>query len=316
MTWTAIGLLALMWLTGISASALAAGKPPAKPAPKPAAPKVDPAPRVDPLVLYTASLRPSIPFFAEVRVDMPTGTAHLEMLGTGSEVYVRSPQSWPQMGEHGMMARPAGQVFKKDVETLISPGLIAENFQVKLLTGDTFLGRPTYRIDLTPKWKGSISRTVLLDRDTLVPLRVEDRDHDDELVQRREITDIDFNPELRRFSVQASGQNASQPDRYASLAEAESLLGFRLAVPSYLPPGFEFYGVRISPAHPGVAHLVFTDGITIVSLFERTVPWWARLASRPKKASEHGFESSNGSLAFYLVGDIPAGELAQIIEAL
>lgn len=270
----------------------------------------------DPLVLYISSLHPVTPYFATLRVDMPTGTAHLEELSTGAGVFVRSPEAWPMMGEHGMMGRPAGQIFRRDEEALSSPELLRKNYTVKLRDGETALGRPTYRLELLPKWSGAIRRTVLLDRDTLVTLRVEDWDHADALVQRQEVTQIDFNPDTRLFTVESPRAASGQADRYVSLGEAAEVLGFRPAQPKYLPPGFSLYGVRLSPAHPGVAHLVFTDGLTIISLFERAVPWWARLGGALSRQSEHGYSLSRGGLAHYLVGDVPPVELQRMLESL
>ncbi|MGE5623711.1 MAG: hypothetical protein ACM3UP_01650 [Methanocella sp.] len=272
------------------------------------------AAKLDPLVLYTASLRPVTPYFATVRVDMPTGTARLEVLSTGQGIYVRSPQPWPAMGEHGMMARPAGQVFKEDEETLSSPQSVSRNFRLQVSDGETVLGRQTYKLELIPKWSGSIHRTLLLDRDTLVTLRLEDRDHADALVQRQEVLAIDLNPDLLRFTVQrAEGAGA---DRVMEVSEAERAIGFKLALPKVLPPGFVLYGVRLSPVHPEVAHLVFTDGVTVVSLFEQVIPWWARLGAGTTKESEHGHQFVRGNLTLFLVGNIPPEELRRMRDSI
>lgn len=288
---TSIGLLLVLALSGTAGAA-----------------------KLEPLVLYTASLRPVTPYFATVRVDMPTGTARLEVLSTGQGVFVRSPQNWPAMGEHGMMARPAGQVFKEDEEALSSPQLVSRNFKLQVSEGETVLGRQTYKLELLPKWSGSIRRTLLLDRDTLVTLRLEDRDHADALVQRQEVLAIDLNPDLRRFTVQMA--DSAGPDRLVEVPEAERALGFKLAVPKTLPPGFALYGVRLSPVHPEVAHLVFTDGVTVVSLFEQVIPWWARLGGGTPKESEHGYQFMRGNLALFLVGNIPAEELKRIRDSI
>ncbi|MGE5508375.1 MAG: hypothetical protein ACM3RP_07850 [Chitinophagales bacterium] len=261
----------------------------------------------DALAVYAESERPALDYEATVTVRLPLGSGSFDVISAGGVTYLR-PSKAPGLPP----GRAAAAGFAPEAERLFANELLRQNYTVDIKNGPVLLGRETWEITLTPRWQGSPSRRAIIDRATRVRMVVEDRDHAGRVLQRREV--ISFQP--------APGRQAARPvrraggkERWLSAEQAASTVGPWLRYPRYLPPGYRLVGVRVGPKPGGFVHLAFFDGLGVISLYEREVPWWARPGVR-EGAERGGFAWTHDGIRFYLVGDVPPEELRRIADSL
>lgn len=194
--------------------------------------------------------------------------------------------------------------------------LLSQNYQVKVVGTETVLGRKAYRLEVLPDRRGNPSQTLWVDAETRLRLKREDYDYRGNLVQRQEFVRLVFIKSADAREVESWRATLAQPTEhpgpppFLDVDEASKKAGFTLLAPSYLPEGYEFIGVRLPRREQGSAHLIFSDGLGYISLFEKSVPWWARRSSRPTPGST--IEWEQGGVHMVLVGDVAPDELYQV----
>jgi len=80
-----------------------------------------------------------------------------------------------------------------------------------------------------------------------------------------------------------------------NVADAMRVLGFPLLLPTWVPPGYVLDGVfALQDRQWKVAHIVYTDGISVISLFEHPVPKERPRERRPFRPEREGQHSQLG----------------------
>jgi len=196
--------------------------------------------------------------------------------------------------------------------------LLVRNYSIEKSAGYYYRGRESARIKLMPKLPGNVGRTVWVDKTSGVLLSLEDVNYCGEVIQRLQTLqldcDFDLDEERLRCAKLALTMAARDSGRgWAMTADyASQVLGFEIAVPKWIPPGYELAGVRVlkdlagGPSFArgvgGVAQLVYYDGLGMISLYERYVPWWTASTLEPKAGNVIEWEKRG--IRHLLVGDI------------
>ncbi|MBI3962608.1 MAG: hypothetical protein HY335_07645, partial [Deinococcus sp.] len=148
-------------------------------------------------------------------------------------------------------------------------------------------------------------------------LRREVYNHTGTLVEVREFVALTYQvSEADRALVarlSASPPLVDQSLRFFTLAEASATSGLALRLPAQLPHGFRFVGVMQPEGN--LAHLVFTDGLHTMSLYEERVPWWAFWAwpAPPTLISQ---QRISHRMRFTLVCNLGAHQMRVLLDSL
>ncbi len=256
----------------------------------------------------------------------------------------------------GNLGGPGGfRVLSPDTRKRLSEdlALLLANYSLSASDGERVAGRPTYRIDITPKYPGRAEKGIWVDKDTGIVLKVtSDRPYDsdslevhfDSIAQSPEVWSLptDYSPvesnlfppslESAMDGSESGGWlgivRSAELDRIRALAAKER---FHLLSPQYLPRGFvldEVDEVRVPHGNRGKAvHLLYSDGLSSISLFlEAPEPLWPDrirhfFLGRPvgRKVHERGFAivmgDKNGT-HYVLVSDIVEDDLAKMATSL
>ncbi len=70
---------------------------------------------------------------------------------------------------------------------------------------------------------------------------------------------------------------------------------------------------RLQAALGGVAQLVYYDGLGMISLYERSVPWWAASTLEPEAGNVIEWETCG--IRYVLAGDIDPGLLLKMARS-
>ena len=62
-----------------------------------------------------------------------------------------------------------------------------------------------------------------------------------------------------------------------------------------------------------VAQLVYSDGLGVITLYQRRVPWWARRTSAPRAG--HAIEWERHGMRYLLVGDVDPQLLLKMAQS-
>ncbi|HID57205.1 TPA: hypothetical protein EYP37_11795 [Candidatus Poribacteria bacterium] len=155
--------------------------------------------------------------------------------------------------------------------------LISRNYSVRISPGGRIAGRKTYLLQIIPKYKRRPSRKIWADAAKGLPLRVENYNSEGELRFLLVYTEISFPSEIDDRAFAPPKEGFKGEDRFKgplsrgelSLRELKRQASFPILIPGYLPEGFEFQSAGlIRYRRREIAHLRYTDGLVILSLFE------------------------------------------------
>lgn len=223
--------------------------------------------------------------------------------------YIYSPNSkrW-----YGNTLRPPDE----DVE------LALKNYRVRVAGRDRVIGRPCWRLKITPRHAGSPSKMIWVDRQTRLVLRKELRNADGEVISRSR---------YQKITVKKAGSLAGEsflPPEHAEVNwdTKSAPHKFTELRPAYVPPGYRFdeIRVRVYRGHER-AHLRYTDGLNSISVFEEIASERpARVSKKDDRKPSVGgnmlywnvIERQVGDLRIVVMGDIAAGELQKMIESI
>ncbi|MGI6541097.1 MAG: hypothetical protein ACOX38_10005 [Bacillota bacterium] len=207
--------------------------------------------------------------------------------------------------------------------------LLMRNYSIMESAGYFYRGRESVKLKLVPKVAGNVGRTVWIDKKSGVLLSLEDVNWRGEVIQRVQTLEIDHAPELDAEGLRcaraalAMAANNRGTNKDATAEYASQVLGFKIAIPRWTPAGYELLGVRVlegvTGRYPlargvgGVAHLVYYDGLGLISLYERCVPWWAASTSEPRAGNVIEWEQN--CIRYLLVGDIDPGLLLRMARS-
>jgi len=158
------------------------------------------------------------------------------------------------------------------------------NYNVVVLYGGHIARRTTYLLEIEPKIYNKPARKVWMDTITGVPLKMEQYDRQKKLRSIFIYSEINFNPKINDAIFKQ--QNPHPPDREPRMnREYKELWGFNkgkldvsaikkatqmsVMVPEHLPMGFGMQSIHLMrfDEHKSI-HLIYSDGLTILSVFQ------------------------------------------------
>ena len=155
--------------------------------------------------------------------------------------------------------------------------LMSHNYSMKISPGGRIVGRRTYLLEITPRHKGRPSRRIWVDVEKGLPLRMENYNSEGELRFLVVYTEISFPSEIEEKLFVPPKRGVRDEGRFRgpysggelSLKELRQRISFPILIPKYLPDGFEFQSAGlIRYRRREIAHLRYTDGLVLLSLFE------------------------------------------------
>jgi len=215
--------------------------------------------------------------------------------------------------------------------------LLDGNYRAVRSATDDVADRPTDVVDLVSRYTGERAMRLWIDSQTHIVLAKEAYHGDGSLAWRTRFDEIRYTDAIQEeFFATAipSGYATVHGRSYAqqgSLTSAVSAAGFAPITPKYLPEGFILSGADYSQTPDGTknVHLIYTDGIRELSLFENASDRAVDFGDmRPHKTSFEGHDAQYAHqgpdtllawrerrLTFLLVGDLDLTELVPIAKS-
>lgn len=212
--------------------------------------------------------------------------------------------------------------------------LLATNYRAILGPVEIVAARPATTVALVNKFTGERTMRLWIDNQTKVVLAKERYRSDGSVAWRARYDEIRFTnsfpPALFSTVIPPGFQELAQrrfADMLASLQAAVDQLDFKIVEPHYLPDGFKEIGADIS-SYRGLRnlHIMYTDGIRALSLFENDSDAAADFGDvKPSITHFEGHDAQyvttgpttllvwhEKGLSFALVGDLDLQELTAI----
>ncbi|MGE5508765.1 MAG: sigma-E factor regulatory protein RseB domain-containing protein [Chitinophagales bacterium] len=266
-----------------------------------------------------------------------SGESRLEYLGAHRIPYLVVIDD----GEHRLQYRPEERIASLEDSAAATPPapaksleLLHKNYGVVYGGTGTVAGRAADIVELVPRQCAHLSQRLWIDRQTGVVLRTEKYRLDGSLSSLSVYTDFDVVDDLpdRLFSLRL-------PEGVRLVSESDFVEqpappgdGQVVRLPAALPPGYVYLGaqvVRPDGEDDDVVHLRFTDGLGVISLFERPARPFTRYVVKGAKqiSLKHGpgwlvqecagyvLNWTAGDTNFTLVGEVPAETLIGIANS-
>lgn len=210
--------------------------------------------------------------------------------------------------------------------------LLLTNYELSVATAEKVAGRPTWLLTLKPKIDGKAWQTMALDQETRIVLRV--KRYRPRRFSARQASFTSFEPNKPQdeamFRIQAATASAAAslaPD-FMTLEQLAKETGRTSRLPQTLPAGFVFESAdALKAGGSRVAHARYTDGLTVLSVFETGRP--VRLPKSGLAAAGPGIPGSlsvsregrvlnlkAGDRYYVLMGDLSHELLADVARAL
>lgn len=212
--------------------------------------------------------------------------------------------------------------------------LLLSNYELSVATGDKVAGRPVWLLTLKPRIAGKAWQAMALDQETKIVLRM--KRYLPRRASARQASFTSFEPNkpqdeaLFRIAEATAAAVASPslaPD-FMTLDQLAKETGHASRLPQTLPYGFVFESADAFKAGASrVAHARYTDGLTVLSVFETERP--VRLPKSGRVAPSPGFPGALsvsregkvvnlkvGDRHYTLMGDLARELLADVARAL
>ncbi|MDQ1317097.1 MAG: sigma-E factor negative regulatory protein RseB [Candidatus Poribacteria bacterium] len=179
---------------------------------------------------------------------------------------------------------PPPPFFDVDELPIKNEQALLRNYNVVVLYGGHVARRTTYLLEIEPKIYNKPARKVWMDTITGVPLKMEQYDRQRKLRSIFTYSEINFNPKINDAIFKQ--QNPHPPDREPRMnREYKELWGFNkgkldvssikkaikmsVMIPEHLPMGFDMQSIHLMKfdEHKSI-HLIYSDGLTILSVFQ------------------------------------------------
>jgi len=194
----------------------------------------------------------------------------------------------------------------------LAPGrldLALANYRVVPAGQATVAGRPAAILQLVPKKRGNPSLTIWVDARHYVVLKTESRNASGAPTTISAFRQITFEPNdipASAFEARPDVKVPGNPVRYPKVPVVK---------PRYVPKGYSFVNVSIVQVGKQDAwHLMYTNGINTISIFERerggkdTGNWKPGIANLTRL--------DQGNTTFTIISDIDKRELRKIADSL
>lgn len=208
--------------------------------------------------------------------------------------------------------------------------LLTKNYKVALAGEGRAAGQEIWTISLSPQGGGKTRRSLGIAKKAPVILTTREYNPDGTIAAQSDFTDIEFpsrlDPALFEFKAPQNTQvkdHGLEPEFLSWKEMKES--GLKLGtIPASLPQGFVFEsGDVLTVANKDVAHLRFTDGLIVLSLFESQDPFGRARApwnDEPEKDGNtrtgHTIRWKSHNSYYILMGELPAPVLQTMAHSL
>lgn len=205
--------------------------------------------------------------------------------------------------------------------TLVEPvERLVDYYDVGLKGQDRIAGRSTWVVSVQPKDRFRYGYELWIDTDSHLLLKSVLLDADGEELERMMFTQLEFPDhipdELLQPGIEGHGFVRFDSRSHTQRAIPEDQDRWEV---SWLPVGFDLRErevASIAASHVPVEHLVYSDGLSIVSVFveriERSVD---KLEGPSSKGAVHAFGISQSGYQITVVGEVPAETVRQIAGA-
>jgi hypothetical protein len=137
-------------------------------------------------------------------------------------------------------------------------------------------GRQTRIVELSPRGREGVVQRLWLDRETSFVLKRERYNAGGRVTAGTEYLEVAFGSSVPAgaFAVPPDWRRVGPDGRgpRLTLAELGRKAGFAVRAPQYVPPGYELLGGYVAEGgrwHVRMAELRYTDGLRVLSVFER-----------------------------------------------
>lgn len=290
------------------------------------------------MVLFTWATGAGDATVVRVRHRAP-GQSRLEYLSAEHEPYLVTVDD----GVHHWHYHPEDRVAVVERSTALaaeavpqSLALLRRNYTLRTGGRGTIAGRTTEIVELVPRGCAHPVQRLWVDERTGVILRTEQYRLDGSLAALTVFTAFepaaDLPEGLFQLALPKGVRVTTRLDSAAPLKTLSEESGFAVRLPAGLPPGFVFAGAAVGRPEPEketVVHLRFTDGLTVISLFEQAARPFTRYRLEGAKAvalkSGRGWlreecggyvlNWTDGGINFTLVGEVPAEVLVRLANS-
>ncbi|HHW13960.1 MAG TPA: hypothetical protein GXX28_03380 [Firmicutes bacterium] len=288
------------------------------------------------MVLFTWTTGSGDATVVRVRHRAP-GQSRLEYLAANHEPYLVTVDD----GIHHWHYHPADAVAVLEPSTALAAGgvqqsltLLQHNYTLRTGGRGSIAGRSTEIVELVPRGCSRPVQRLWVDQQTGVILRTEQYRFDGSLAALTVFTAFEpvasLPEDLFHLALPKGVRVTRRLDSAAPLKALTEESGFPVRLPSELPPGFVFAGAAVGrPEKENVVHLRFTDGLTVISLFEQAARPFTRYRLEGAKAvalkSGRGWlreecggyvlNWTDGGINFTLVGEVPAAVLLRLANS-
>ena len=190
---------------------------------------------------------------------------------SGRTRYARQRSKWPPF----TLSRPSSRMGDPAGWCLDEQALL-RSYGVRVEGASRHLGRPAQVLVVEPRLSGRPRLEVVVDRATMLPLKVTTFKPDGEVYRVASFTRLEIGPQEveERRSKWGKGNFFGEA---VPLEAATATAGYRIRVPDYLPSGFALRECRVNKRWGGKVWMTFTDGVTSFDLNQSRVPTPAQL---------------------------------------
>ena len=212
--------------------------------------------------------------------------------------------------------------------------LLQTNYDLEITAVDRFLDRPAAVLAFKPRRSGRMTLTAWIDEETGLVMRTEERNEAGVLVEEVFLTEFEQEPRISpdTFDTEEwTGKSVeiNQVIACGSINEVQKEADFKLNAPVFVPPGFTLQQRRVILHHgEPLVHFMYSDGLSRISLFQRTAS--ANEAHRSPRGDPelHGdvrvWERGPYSILrrhydgklFTLIGDVAVSESVELLTSL
>jgi outer membrane lipoprotein-sorting protein len=238
----------------------------------------DPAPpdyRGRKVVIDFTSRGPQVTSLSVLR--QPGGRERRELHATRGVQVLDGEHSWHYFPERDVVLKRPARAEGGDSLRPEQLQRALTSYVIRIVPSGPIAGRRSRAVEFTPRLAGSRPRRVVwVDTETALILRTEVYGANNRLAWLSVFEELEYRPafDAAAFTrpgppdvtvVELRAESCLEP------AEAERLTGLPLALPAYLPGGFDRQCIRARRQRDyGEIQVVFGDGLSLLSLFEST----------------------------------------------
>lgn len=207
----------------------------------------------------------------------PGGRERRELHATRGVLVLDGEFSWEYLPERGVVLKRPGSA---DGGEMLRPEQLERalrSYTVRLVPSRAIAGRQSRALEFLPRHAGSRPRRVVwVDAATALILRTEVYATNSRLAWLSVFDELEYRPAIEATAFMRPGPPdatvvEAEAEPCLEPAAAERLAGLPLALPAYLPEGFERQCIRARRVRDyGEIQVVFGDGLSLLSLFAST----------------------------------------------